>query len=228
MTRPGSQAGPGRRSAQHEGGSAIDRLRAEAGLTIVEVTLMLIVSMSMVAALVPTIASTVRRAETVAATSAMTDIRNQIIKTLVDINYKNFTIDGEKNGTVVQLLVSDGDTPRECTAGATACASWQAAVDDGTGLSDFIERHLVTNNPRGDVLNDYPVTGNNIWKGPYLNSPNDPDPWGNRYMINVQFLGNDTNDVVVLSAGPDEVIDTAFTANPIVVGGDDIIVLVEA
>jgi type II secretory pathway pseudopilin PulG len=188
---------------------------------------MLIVSMSMVAALVPTIASTVRRAETVAATSAMTDIRNQVIKVLSDINYTTFTIDGTKTGTDVQLLVSDGDTPRECTAIATACTSWQAAVDDVTGLTDFIERHLVTNNPRGDVLNDYPVTGNNIWKGPYLNSPNDPDPWGNRYMVNVQFLGPNTNDVVVLSAGLDEVIGTAFASNPLAAGGDDIIVLVE-
>lgn len=221
MRRLCSQAGSPRRSA-------VDRLRAEAGLTIVEVTVMLIVSMSIVAALVPTIASTVRRAETVAATAAMTDIRNQVIKVLSDINYTHFTIDGVKNGTDVQMLVSDGDTPRECTAIASACTSWQAAVDDVTGLTDFIERHLVTNNPRGDVVNAYPVTGNNIWKGPYLNSPNDPDPWGNRYMVNVQFLGPNNNDVVVLSAGLDEVIDTLFEANPIVVGGDDIIVLVEA
>lgn len=189
---------------------------------------MLIVSMSMIGALVPTIASTIRRAETVAATAAMTDIRNQALKTLSDINYQNFTIDGAKTGTTVQLLVSDGDTPRECTAIASACTSWQAAVDDGTGLTDFIERHLVTNNPRGGALSFYPVSGNNIWKGPYLNSPNDPDPWGNRYMINVHFLGNNTNDVVVLSAGLDEVIDTAFEANPLAAAGDDLMILVEA
>lgn len=204
------------------------RLASDAGLTLVEVTLMLIVSMSLVAALVPTLSSTIRRAEIVAATAAMTDIRNQVIKTLEDVNYTTFTITGTKTGTDVQLLVSDGDTPRECTAIATACTSWQAAVDNVGGLTDFIERHLVTNNPRGSALNFYPVTGNNIWKGPYLNSPNDPDPWGNRYMVNVQFMNNNTNDVVVLSAGPDEAINTAFAANPLAAGGDDLIVLVQA
>lgn len=205
-----------------------DRLVSDAGLTLVEVTLMLIVSMSIIGALVPTVASTIRRAETVAATAAMTDIRNQVIKVLEDINYTAFTINGAKTGTQVQLLVSDGDTPRECTAVATACTSWQTAVDNVGGLTDFIERHLVTNNPRGSALNSYPVTGNNIWKGPYLNSPNDPDPWGNRYMVNVQFMNNNTNDVVVLSAGPDEAINTAFAANPLAAGGDDLIVLVQA
>jgi len=203
-------------------------LHAEAGLTLVEVTLMLIVSMSIIGALVPTVAATIRRAETVAATTAMTDIRNQVIKVLSDVNYPTFTIDGRKTGADVQLLVSDGDTPRDCTAIAAACTAWQRAVDNTGGLVDFIERHLVTNNPRGSALNFYPVTGNNIWKGPYLNSPHDPDPWGNRFMINVQYLGPNSNDVVVLSAGPDEAIATLFEANPLAAGGDDIIVLVEA
>lgn len=203
-------------------------VRAQEGLTLVEVTLMLIVSISIIGALVPTVSATIRRAETVAATTAMTNIRNQVLKVLGDINYSSFTIDGVKNGTVVQLLVSDGDTPRDCTAIATACTAWQRAVDNVGGLTDFIERHLVTNNPRGSALNAYPVGGNNIWKGPYLNSPNNPDPWGNRFMINVVFLGNDKNDVVVLSAGPDKAIDTLFQADPLAAGGDDIIVLVEA
>lgn len=62
------------------------------------------------------------------------------------------------------------------------------------------------------------------WRGPYLDAVR-PDPWGNRYMSNVQFLtmpATDTvNDatgfnrpVIVISAGPDEQIDTKF-GNPI-------------
>lgn len=208
--------------------STPELVRGEAGLTLIEVTLMLIVSLSIIGALVPTVAATVRRAETVAATSTMNDMRNQIIKVLDDIGYKTFTIDGEKTGANVEMLVSDGDTPRDCTAGATACAAWQRAVDNTGGLVDFIERHLVTNNPRGSALNDYPIGGNNIWKGPYLNSPNDPDPWGNRYMVNVLYMDANSNDVVVLSAGPDEAIATVFTADPVTAGADDIIVLVQA
>lgn len=204
------------------------RLKPQTGMTLVEVTLMLIISMAIIGALAPAVAATIRRAETVAATNAMTDIRNQVIKVLDDVNYHTFTINGESNGTDVEMLVSDGDTPSGCTAGTTACTAWQRPVDNTGGLVDFLERHLVTNNPRGSSLNDYPVGGNNIWKGPYLNSPIDPDPWGNRFMVNVLYMDANTNDVVVLSAGHDEVISTLFTANPIVAGGDDLIVLVEA
>ena len=204
------------------------QLRSETGLTLIEVTLMLMVSISIIGAIAPAVAATVRRAETVAATAAMNDIRNQVIKVLEDVNYQTFTINGVNNGATVEMLVSDGDTPRECTASAAACTAWQRAVDNTGGLVDFLERHLVTNNPRGNALNFYPVTGNNIWKGPYLNSPNDPDPWGNRFMVNVLYMDASSNDVVVLSAGPDEAIDTLFTANPVTAGDDDIIVLVEA
>ena len=55
------------------------------------------------------------------------------------------------------------------------------------------------------------------WRGPYLDAIR-PDPWGNRYMANVLWLtmpqGGDASGfirpVIVISAGPDEEIDTAF------------------
>ena len=68
------------------------------------------------------------------------------------------------------------------------------------------------------------------WRGAYISAPVDPDPWGNRYAVNVQWLqGTSTerkNDVIVLSTGPDEQIDTAFEADGITPGDDDIIVVV--
>lgn len=55
------------------------------------------------------------------------------------------------------------------------------------------------------------------WRGPYLDAVR-PDPWGNRYMSNVLWLampqGSDGSGymrtVIVVSAGPDEQIDTEF------------------
>lgn len=55
------------------------------------------------------------------------------------------------------------------------------------------------------------------WRGPYLDAVR-PDPWGNRYMANVLWLtmpqGADSSGymrtVIVISAGPDEEIDTPF------------------
>lgn len=210
------------------------RLRDPRGITLIEVTIMLGVTLAIIGALAPTLAAVIRNAETTAATEAMTDIANQINTALADLGpagYSYFTITGTTGGTQVELLVSDGDIPRECSAVAAACTAWQRTVDNTGGLTDFLERHLITNNPRGSSANDYPddeVVPDSYWKGAYLTAPLDPDPWGNRYMVNVQYLGASTNDVVVLSAGPDEEIDTVYTANPVTAGDDDLIVLVQA
>jgi hypothetical protein len=74
------------------------------------------------------------------------------------------------------------------------------------------------------------------WRGPYLTAPIDPDPWGNRYAANVIFLdpradsrnnrpdrNGFTQDCVVISAGPDEEIDTAYARDGLTPGDDDII-----
>jgi hypothetical protein len=128
---------------------------------------------------------------------------------------------------------------------ATGSALWQGTVDNATGLVDFLERHLVTNNPRGNAANAYaPSVLSGEWRGAYLNAPVDPDPWGNRYAVNVEFLGtggpppcgvgggrggggNPCYDVVVYSAGPDEQIDTPYAGDPLLAVDDDLIVLVE-
>jgi len=68
------------------------------------------------------------------------------------------------------------------------------------------------------------------WRGPYLDAVR-PDPWGNRYMSNVLWLtmpqGADSSGfirpVIVLSAGPDEEVDTPFdSVGGFVLGDDDI------
>ena len=79
------------------------------------------------------------------------------------------------------------------------------------------------------------------WRGPYITAPIDPDPWGNRYAANVLYLdavadsGNATpaangftEDTVVLSAGPDEEVDSAFSADGLTPGDDDLIYTLSA
>lgn len=202
------------------------RARSEQGLTLMEVAIMLTSTVVVLGVLAPTVSGVVRRAETAAAASAMAKMQTQVLQMLTDLNYRNFTIDGTKTGTQVDLLVSDGDTPLQVSVAGSA--TWQQPVDNTSGLTDFLERHLVMNQPRGDAANAYTTTAASYWKGAYLTAPVDPDPWGNRFGVNVRHLGNsDSNDVVVFSAGPDEEIDTQFTANPLSAGDDDLIVLVE-
>ena len=92
------------------------------------------------------------------------------------------------------------------------------------------------------------------WRGPYMTAPIDPDPWGNRYAANVQFLdpiadsANDDSwdaapggqsentagyagyemDCIVLSAGPDEEIDTWWNVDGNTPGDDDILYTVSS
>jgi prepilin-type N-terminal cleavage/methylation domain-containing protein len=52
------------------------------------------------------------------------------------------------------------------------------------------------------------------WNGPYLDSI-PLDPWGNPYVINILYARNDNNayvqhNVMVISAGPNEVFETSF------------------
>ena len=201
------------------------RLSSARGITLFEVTLMLTATSALVAVLMPTLTATVRHAEIATATSAMTNIQTQVLACLNDMGFTAFTITGTGGGTHVEILVSDGDIPREVSA--TGNAEWQRPVDDTTGLVDFLERHLVTNNPRGNAANDYPLGGFNHWRGAYLSAPVDPDPWGNRYAVNVEFLTGGSQDVDVYSAGPDEQIDSLYSQNGLTPGDDDLMVLVE-
>jgi type II secretory pathway pseudopilin PulG len=67
------------------------------------------------------------------------------------------------------------------------------------------------------------------WRGPYLSDVVDPDPWGNRYMVNSFAMyrpqGDDSDGfisaVVCYSAGADEQVDTEFNQPGGWVTGDD-------
>jgi len=84
------------------------------------------------------------------------------------------------------------------------------------------------------------------WRGSYLRGPVDPDPWGNRYAANVAFLDPAATatvtaitagfvfgdyprlDVFVMSAGPDEEVDTRSAQDGAVPFDDDVILVVSS
>jgi hypothetical protein len=120
----------------------------------------------------------------------------------------------------VTVLSGPGRLPRERVAG-----EWTMVP------ADEISRQLGLNIPGYAVMASGVSRG---WNGPYL-APSDlgPDPWNNRYFVNVGWLelagGNTRREglkaVWVLSAGPNGVIETplvqdADRAGP---GGDDVV-----
>lgn len=199
-------------------------LRGERGVTIIEATIVLTMIAILAAAAAPTVSRTLAQARLARASSDVQAIKTAIGDFLADHTlFVPFTSTGASGGDVIEMLVSDGDIPFTAI-GATVWddpVSCCAAEPD----VDFLEAHLVTNTPRGG--GSYSVAAGG-WKGAYIDAPITPDPWGNRYAVNVQYLKTapTSNDVFVLCAGPDEEIDTAFTLNGARPGDDDIIAVV--
>jgi type II secretory pathway pseudopilin PulG len=167
----------------------------------------------------------------------------------------------------VDLLVGDGDIP-PLSATLAAETFWTQAVN-GADV-DTLSNHLIENLPDETLTSRYrnpsdifiaAPGGNNIdfarssssgfnapyaWRGGYLRGPVDPDPWGNRYAVNVAFLDPSPTaaiggitagfafaayprlDVFVLSAGADEEIDTPSAQDGAVPGDDDFIHVVSS
>jgi type II secretory pathway pseudopilin PulG len=206
------------------------RMRSDAGVTLIEITIVLMALSILTAAMTPLATGTINRARLTRAVTDEEAIRTALNNFISDLpGYAGPHADGTSPGSAaIQMLVSDGDIPRDVSA--TGSTTWQDTVANGARVVDFIENHLVQNQPFADVTKLYPTSGGNAWRGTYLTAPVDSDPWGNRYAVNVQYLlgvaANRVNDVFVYSSGPDEQIDTAFQVNGIVPSDDDIIVVV--
>ena len=120
-------------------------------------------------------------------------------------------------------------------------SSWPTEADE----IDLLENHLIENEP-GDTGSSYLRVGevsfnrHKGWNGPYLNRSPGSDPWGDRYLVAVQFLTPQGVDlvradlsiptggrvaVVVLSPGANRTIETRFDQlnDSFSAGGDDII-----
>jgi type II secretory pathway pseudopilin PulG len=193
---------------------------SDRGMSLIEVTIMLVVISILTGAMAPSVTRTVQQARLTRVTTDETAIKTAVTNFLTDTGLTGFAINGAGGGATPETLVSDGDIP-VCTVPDSGCGSavgstteWRNVVDNTGGLTDFLERHLVTNNPRGASGNAYAIAG---WKGSYLNGPIRPDPWGNRYAVNVKWLRTNFScaartggDVFVLSAGPDEQISTPY------------------
>ena len=102
-------------------------------------------------------------------------------------------------------------------------ADMNTGVTEWTGAGDTFDAQLINNTPA------YSTSGRRAWKGPYLGHESaTADPWGTKYYANVEFLQpanvSGAKPVFVLSAGPNKLIETAFsqTGPGLAVGGDDI------
>lgn len=201
------------------------RLRSATGLSLVEVAVMLGALAVITGALAPGGLDLVTQAKDLQASRDALSIRDALIRLSTDTGATRIATRGT-DGPTVELLVSAGDTP--AAAAGIGDARWTLPLD-GTGLVDLLDRHLVTNEPGGNPLNGWPTptrADGPGWRGAYLTHEIGADPWGRRYAVNVRFLRG-RNEVIVLSAGPNGMVETGYEGQGLVGGGDDRVVLVK-
>jgi type II secretory pathway pseudopilin PulG len=195
----------------------------QAGLSMVEIVIVLSVMTTLAGILAPAGMSLVQQARELQAERDCASLRDGVINLLVDSNQTTIRL-AQGHGPRVDLLVSEGLAPDTDGSGD---ARW-LRTPDGAGTIDGLEHYLVLNTPVGSLANAWPAptsSDSGGWRGAYLPTVPATDPWGHRYAINVRYLGT-RNDVLVLSAGPDGRIQTPYEGPGLLPGGDDRAVLV--
>jgi type II secretory pathway pseudopilin PulG len=151
----------------------------------------------------------------------------------------------------VPLLGGEGATPAAAVARG-GLTNWDSSNGSpAAAIVSSLAGQLTTNTAGYRTLTGMSVTGNFDpsggatfnskfgWRGAYLPDNAGPDPWGRRYAVNAEFLGrisgstsgapnqvNADNDVIVISAGPNRVVDTAFASTATTAAGDDVLYVV--
>jgi prepilin-type N-terminal cleavage/methylation domain-containing protein len=199
-------------------------LARQHGFSLVEATIVLAVIAVLAGAAAPSVSRTLAQGRLARAHNDVQAIATAVHNVVTEHTlFVPFTSTGAVDGDAIEMLVSDGDIPFT----AIGATNWDDVVACCAAAVDvaFLEAHLVNNAGLG-AAGSYAV-GAGGWRGAYINAPIDPDPWGNRYAVNAEYLKSTTfNDVFVLSAGPDEAIDTPFTFNGARPGDDDLIAIV--
>lgn len=196
-------------------------------LTLVEMTIILSVIAILTAVLVPTVMSHITQARILRARQDVRTIAEAIVRSYQDMGFVPKTrdsIDGGMGSDAIRLLVSGGNPP-------VASQSSHDTTDWETTDFDLLANHIVNNVPGYRLKVSENALG---WNGPYLATVPQADPWGNRYMINIEYLDTTTGAldadgavklaVFVISAGQNGMIDTAYSQplTDVAIGDDDI------
>jgi len=216
------------------------RIRGQTGLSLVEVTIILLVLMLLTSVLAPSIFDFVHDAQWVKVKEDCEAIGISFTRLVRDVGscVRASAATGCTLANRVDTLVSDGSAtvPGPNTAfSSTYMASSNWATSPNATNTDSMERQFVLNSPNYATPmalfpTTYPVGPQHGlgWRGPYLSPPIGPDPWGSRYYVNSGFFAvaatatgsfdegapgrSWERDVICLSPGPDQIISTPFAS----------------
>ncbi len=189
------------------------------GFTLIEIVIVLAVIAVLVAFLIPTMWGHSEKSRILRATNDCKTLAEAIMNFYQDTRawpvYSATPVTDPSKATI-NVLFTDG-TEAGLGSGITGWTSGTRSA-----LQDHLEKGLISEGQ------PYPTAPPFAWKGPYLTDFKS-DPWGSKYYINATYLrpGSANNAVWVLSAGPNNLIETDFTqavsgATAPTLGGDDI------
>ncbi len=174
--------------------------RRHSGFSLIEIVIVLAIIAILAATIAPALVSYVHQSKL---TRANADVRG--IASAIGMFYSNtgqwpVWQDGTKSKVgdpELILLTSGGSIP------SATDSQWKLDTDTQAN-ADTLANQLIRNKPNGSSSKAHPTTGSRAWRGPYLDKE-DADPWGNRYMVNVQNLQaariGGTKPTFVISAG---------------------------
>lgn len=226
---------------------------SEHGLSLVEVTIMLVILLILAGILIPVMSDSVNSARSVRARNDLSQLAVSIVNFQRDVG--PLLLDGGPPRRLqastasirpVRTLVSAGDLPlitdRVPVETVQTLLVNPAMSLDGRSVepwinqkdTDLVDNHLRINGRGYPEATGGPGTG---WNGPYLTKELAGDPWGNAYIINSGFLRGlppsvshcSRCAVFVISAGPNGLLETPFQ-QPIAnaqVFGDDLAVRIQ-
>src|SRR5436190_9804391 len=188
------------------------------GFTLMEMVVVLAVIAILAAILTPIINSYVDRARLNGARSDVKNIAAAVVQFNTDTKFWPIYVAKTDipTGSTFGWMATEGTDAAIPMAGAGS--DWLGVSTNTTSLTSYLNTNFYT-----QALNA--GAGAPAYRGPYLELS--PDPWGSRYYLTSGNLtpGN-PNAAYVISAGPNQTLDTNYTqikVNAFVTGGDDIV-----
>ena len=183
------------------------RVPEERGLSLIEVTIMLLVLMLLTGVLAPSIVDFIKDAQWVKVKEDCEAIGLSVARLTRDVGpCLKFNGTGPcTKANRVDVLYSDGpdvtvndlsgDATMAYPGGGQAAADLNWDRDDARG--DSMQHQLVDNGtgPNYPTPADLGAEESGLgfglgWRGAYLSPPIGPDPWGHRYLVNSSFLAS--------------------------------------
>lgn len=219
---------------------SLRRANAQRGLSLIEVTIMLLVLMLLTSVLAPSIFDFVQDAQWVKVKEDCEVLAISVARLIKDVGAR--LIDepgGAYPDEKLDLMVSDGrpaeGAPPPVSGFGDGRVNWWTIDDNPNPIANdgisTCDEQLITNEYQGSQF--YPeaqgpgfgLAWGQGWRGAYLSPPCGPDPWGYAYQVNVKWLtttfaygrthgGGKTrlhcNDVFCISPGKNGIIETRF------------------